>query len=95
MRHPPFDPKAPKRTVSLTLNSDLYAKAKSAGINASRVAEEALAYEVQKLEREKLAAEIRQDIEWLAAYEAEHGSFADALRKYHDSMSDEPGDAPV
>jgi len=45
MRDPLFEPKAPKQTVSITLNSDLYAKAKSMGINASKVAEEALAYE--------------------------------------------------
>lgn len=92
MRHPPFDPKAPKRTVSLTLNSDLYAKAKSAGINASRVAEEALAYEVQKREREKLAAEIRQDIEWLAEYVSRHGSFAAAVREHYERQR---GDEPV
>jgi post-segregation antitoxin (ccd killing protein) len=29
-----FDRNAKKRTVSLTLNSDLYAKAKAAGVNA-------------------------------------------------------------
>ena len=39
----PFDAGARKRTVSLTLNADLYAKAKDSGINLSKVAEEALA----------------------------------------------------
>ena len=43
MRERPYDPKAAKQTVSITLNSDLYAKVKSLGINASKVAEEALA----------------------------------------------------
>ena len=43
MAQPLFDPSAKKRTVSLTLNSDLYAKAKERGINASQVAEAALA----------------------------------------------------
>ncbi len=36
MRKPIFEPNAAKTTVSLTLNSYLYAKAKSSGINASR-----------------------------------------------------------
>ncbi len=31
MRNPIFDPMARKRTVSLTLNGDLYAKAKARG----------------------------------------------------------------
>jgi hypothetical protein len=35
-----FDQNARRRTVSLTVNDDLYAKARAAGINASRVAEE-------------------------------------------------------
>lgn len=83
MRDPLFDPKAPKKTVSLTLNSDLYAKARSAGINASRVAEQALAYEVERVQREKIAAEIHRDIEWLNAFVAEHGSFAEAVREHY------------
>jgi len=41
MRRPRYDSSGPKQTVSLTLNSDLYPKAKSLGINASRVAEQA------------------------------------------------------
>ncbi len=45
MRKPLHDLKAGKQTVSITLNSDLYAKAKSLGINASKVAEEAIAQE--------------------------------------------------
>ena len=43
MRNPPYDRLAKKRTVALTLNSDLYAKAKAQGINMSHVAEAALA----------------------------------------------------
>ena len=48
MKPPRYDVKAPKQTVSLTLNSDLYAKAKKLGINASQVAEEALDHTVAK-----------------------------------------------
>ena len=43
-----YDPKAAKRTVSLTINSDLYAQAKKLGINASQVAEQALIQEVER-----------------------------------------------
>ena len=44
---PFYDHKAAKQTVSLTLNSDLYALAKRCGINASQIAEQALAQEVE------------------------------------------------
>lgn len=43
MRQRLYDPKAKKQTVSLTINADLVAKLKSAGVNASQVAEDALA----------------------------------------------------
>lgn len=75
-----FDPRARKRTVSLTLNGDLYAKAKAAGINASRVAEAALAEALRARRREILSAEIRQDREALARYVAVHGDPAAELR---------------
>ena len=35
-----YNVKAPKQTVSVTINSDLYVQSKSLGINASQVAEE-------------------------------------------------------
>jgi post-segregation antitoxin (ccd killing protein) len=75
-----FDPKAAKQTVSVTLNSDLYAKAKSLGINASRVAEEALAAEYAAQRGAALRAELERDLAALEAYSAEHGSFADLAR---------------
>ncbi len=59
MRNPLFEPKAAKQTVSITLNSDLYAKAKGMGINTSKVAEEALAYEYAQRLSEELRAELR------------------------------------
>ena len=80
MRNPLFEPKAPKQTVSITLNSDLYAKAKSMGINTSKVAEEALAHEYSVGLREALRAEIRDELAALERYEAEHGSFPELVR---------------
>jgi antitoxin CcdA len=84
MRNPLFEPKAPKQTVSVTLNSDLYAKAKSMGINTSRVAEEALAHEYSVGLRDVLRAEIRAELAALERYEAEHGSFPELVRAHYE-----------
>ena len=81
--------KAAKRTVSLTLNSDVYAQAKKLGINASQVAEEALIQQVARHKAEQLRAEIRQDLEAVDAYMAKHGSFAEMVRQhYHGNDED-------
>ncbi len=84
MRHPPYDPKAPKQTVSLTLNSDLYARAKGMGINASKVAEDSLAKEYVRRLSEAVVAELRQDVAAVAAYADEHGAFSDHVRAQYD-----------
>jgi post-segregation antitoxin (ccd killing protein) len=83
MRDPLFEPKAAKKTVSITLNSDLYAKAKSLGINTSRVAEEALAHEYARRRSEALIAELRQDLAAVERYAEQHGSFADLVREHY------------
>ena len=82
MRKPVFDTSARKRTVSLTLNSDLYAKAKAEGINASHVAEEALAQALKARLSEKVRAEIEKDMAASTAYIEKHGSPAEMLRDY-------------
>lgn len=89
MRSTLYDQKAAKQTVSLTLNSDLYAQAKRLGINASQVAEDALAHEVGRQKAERLKAEVRQDLEALDAYEAKHGSFAELVREHYQAAEDE------
>jgi len=83
MRDPLFEPKAAKQTVSITLNSDLYAKAKSIGINTSKVAEQALAQEYAQRRSETLIAEIRQDLAAVERHAEEHGSFADLVREHY------------
>lgn len=92
MRSPPYDRKAPKRTVSLTINSDLYAQAKDFDINASQVAEEALTYEVARRKAKALEAEIRRDLEACNAYAEQHGSFAKMAREHYERAD---GDEPV
>lgn len=89
MRSTPYDPKAAKQTVSLTINSDLYAQARRIGINISQVAEEALAHEVARRNAQRLKEEVLKDLAALDAYEAEHGSFADMVRRHYHSGADE------
>jgi post-segregation antitoxin (ccd killing protein) len=84
MRDPLFEPKAVKRTVSITVNSDLYAKAKSLGINASKVAEEALATKYAELHSQALIAELRQGLAAVESYADQHGSFAELVREHYE-----------
>lgn len=88
MRPAPYDVKAAKQTVSLTINSDLYAQARRLGINTSQIAEEALAHEVARRNAERLRDEVRQDLRALDAYEAEHGSFAEMVRQHYQPGTD-------
>ncbi len=83
MRVPPHDVKAGKQTVSVTINSDVYAQAKKLDINTSQVAEEALIQEVARRKAEQLRAEIRQDLEAASTYATKHGSFADMVRDHY------------
>jgi post-segregation antitoxin (ccd killing protein) len=84
MRDPLFETKAPKQTVSITLNSDLYAKAKRAGINASKVAEEALASKYAELHSKELIAELRRGLAAVESYADQHGSFAELVREHYE-----------
>jgi len=81
--------KAGKQTVSLTINSDLYAQVKKLGINASQIAEQALSDEVARRRSEELRAEIAQDLEAISAYEAKHGSFAEMARAHYESRDED------
>ena len=78
-----YNVKAPKQTVSLTINSDLYTQAKGLGLNASQIAEEAIAAELARRQAERIQAEIREDLEASNAYLAKHGSFAEMVREHY------------
>ncbi len=82
MRQHHFDPTARKQTVSLTVNADLYRRAKAEGINASQVAEDALAQALADRLSTKVQAEIKQDIAAYDAYVEKHGSPAQMLRDH-------------
>ena len=84
MRRPPFDLKAPKRTVSVTLNSDLYRRAKDVGINVSQVAEQALERDYLERLSETRRAELRKDLEALENYARQHGDFADFVKEHYE-----------
>jgi antitoxin CcdA len=77
-----YEQAAKKRTISVRLNADLYARAKQAGLNVSQVAEDGLAQALLRRLGESVKAEIRQDLEAYNAYVAEHGSPADLLREW-------------
>lgn len=93
MRDPLYSPKARKQTVSITLNSDLYAKAKSVGINASKVAEEAIASAYAALRARALAEELRASLAAVSAYAEQHGSFPELVRAHYEEPSATDDDA--
>jgi post-segregation antitoxin (ccd killing protein) len=88
VREPLFAYDAPKQTVSLTINADLFARAKTLGINVSRVAEEALTRELERQRRATLLAEIKQDVAAAEAYAEAHGSFAELMRQHYSKRDD-------
>jgi post-segregation antitoxin (ccd killing protein) len=75
------------------MNSDLIAKVKEARINASRVAEEALARALAEHAAAALEGEIAQDLRAFNAYVAEHGSFAEMAREHYAAEVSDDGDA--
>ena len=89
MKIPLFDESAARRTVSVTLNSDLYARAKEAGINVSRVAEQAVAGAYAEKAREARRAQMAEDLRALDAFTEKYGSFTEEMEAWEKSL-DEP-----
>ena len=73
MRTPLYDLNARRKTVSITLNSDLVARASALGINISRTAEAAVIQAFETAEKAKIREEIRQAVRITDALVAEHG----------------------
>lgn len=84
-----YDPNARRSTVSLTLNSDLYAKARQAGLNVSRVAEQSLAEAYATHRTALLRRELEQDRKAIDEYTRNAGSFADFVQAHYE-QTDEP-----
>lgn len=83
-----YDKSAKKRTVSLTINSDLYEKAKAAGLNASQIAEEAIAMSYVTHAKAKLIEEIRKEGEAYDAFVAKYGSPAELARQHYAELEE-------
>jgi len=78
------DTTAPRRTVSLTINGDLMARAKAARINVSAVSEAALALALAAKEREALQEALLAEAEMIDRLVEENGSFAEAVQTWRD-----------
>ena len=62
MRTPLYDVNARRKTVSITLNADLVAKASALGINISRTAEAAVIQAFEATEKARLREEIGEAV---------------------------------
>lgn len=74
-----------KRSVNLSLDSVLVARARAEGLNLSAIAEEALATVLAQTARQKLAAELEQACRAHDRYLAEYGSLGEAVRAAADA----------
>lgn len=91
MREPAYAVDAPRQTVSLTINSDLFARVKALGLNASRIAEEALAKELERQRREQILAEVEADVRAADAYTRKFGSHGEMVIEASGQPEPEPG----
>lgn len=72
---------ARRKTVSLTINEDLHRKAKEAGLNESRIAENAIAAALEAHMEAELHATLSREIEGYAVFAEREGRFAEKLRE--------------
>jgi post-segregation antitoxin (ccd killing protein) len=73
MRTPLYDVNARRKTVSITLNADLAAKASALGINISRTAESAIVQAFEAAEKARIREEVREATRMVDEYVAIHG----------------------
>jgi post-segregation antitoxin (ccd killing protein) len=73
MRLPLYDLTARRKTVSITLNADLVAKASALGINISRTAEAATIEAFEQAEKANIREEIREASRITDELVAKHG----------------------
>jgi antitoxin CcdA len=77
-----FDPTARKKATNVTINSDLLARARAAGINLSATLEGALADQLRRRRSQEWLTENREAIEGYNADVEAHGVFSDGLRGF-------------
>ncbi len=73
MRIPLYDVNARRKTVSISVNADLAARAVACGINLSRTAEAAIAQAFTDQERQRIGTELREAARFTADYVIRHG----------------------
>jgi len=77
-----FDPKAPKKAVNVSINSDLLRQAPELGLNLSQALEEGIGEAVRPKRAEQWAEENRDAIAGYNRYVSEHGVWSDGLRPF-------------
>lgn len=77
-----FDPTARKKATNVSINSDLLARAREAGINLSAALERALAEQLRRRRSQEWLTENREAIEGYNADVEARGVFSDGLRSF-------------
>ena len=75
-----YDPHAKRKTVSITLNADLHAKAREYGLNESRIAESAIATALEEHVREVVAQGVAMEMHRYTDFVEREGRFAEKLQ---------------
>jgi len=84
-----YDKTAQKRPVNLTLNSDLVAKAREAGLNLSALAEGRIVQELERLRDQEWKQLLTDEAAAHDAYLIEYGCMADLLREETEDRADD------
>jgi antitoxin CcdA len=77
-----YDPHAPKRAANLSINRDLLARAKAAGIPLSQTLEEALAKKLRAKREADWKSENREAVESYNQQIEQRGAFGDEFRRF-------------
>lgn len=77
-----FDPKAPKKSTNLSINSDLLRQVKERRINISQALELRLAELLREEQSRQWKEENREAIEDYNHRIEAHGTFSDGLRRF-------------
>jgi antitoxin CcdA len=74
--------KSPKRTVSVTLDDDLYLRARAHGLNLSQRLSMVIAQDLEEIERQQWKQRNREGLQELNRITEQCGNFADEHRKF-------------
>ncbi|MEK6748114.1 MAG: type II toxin-antitoxin system CcdA family antitoxin [Pseudomonadota bacterium] len=77
-----YNPRAPKKSTNLSINSELFDQARALKINLSAALERTLIAMLQQQQRESWLTENREAIEAYNEHIAHNGLFGDDLRNF-------------